>query len=50
MKDVDEGFAIEFLDYDMPDIQKTLQETCCLVEVGLLPILEKSTILKITWL
>lgn len=50
MEDVDEAFVIEFLDYDMPDIQKILQETCCLVEIGILPFIEESTILKITWL
>jgi Holliday junction resolvase RusA-like endonuclease len=50
MEAVDEAFVIEFLDYDIHDIQKTLQETCCLVEVGLLPFLEESSVLKITWL
>jgi Holliday junction resolvase RusA-like endonuclease len=50
MEDVDEAFVIEFLDYDMPDIQKILQETCCLVEIGILPFIEESTVLKITWL
>jgi Holliday junction resolvase RusA-like endonuclease len=50
MEDVDDAFVIEFLDYDMPDIQKILQETCCLVEIGILPFIKQSTILKVTWL
>lgn len=50
MFDMDDAFVIEFLDYDMPDIQQTLKETCCIVEIGLLPFIEESTILKITWL
>jgi len=50
MEDVDDAFVIEYLDYDMPDIQRTLQETCCLIEIGLLPVIKESTIVKIKWL